>query len=256
MTFIPNRIVYSICIKILLSLTLLVTSLRFGKRNEMCMMTIRSPKNLPTPVFAEISSIQTPLLEPIGFLKGVGPGLGNKLKNLKIHTMMDLLLHFPSGVVDRNIKGSILDVTEGMIATLELTCDKIFDGSKPTMPKIVKCYDGVGNAISIVHWLGKHSYAHSQWAVMKKTVYIPGSKIIVSGKLSKLKKTAAFEIVNPDIFISRSSYDANDQKDPTFDFEPVYPLTEGLTQSKVRSLIANVLALVESDDLYSADWMT
>ncbi len=172
-----------------------------------------------------------PLGEPVSALSGVGPERAAQLARLEIHTVEDLLLHGPRRYEDRRYLRRI---------------DQL-EFSEPATTR--------GTVVALgVKWYRKHTKSifelilddgtarlHCRWwnlPFMEK-YFTVGDEVIVFGKPVALKprtmdhpETEVVEHGEEDfIHFSR--------------LVPVYPLTEGLPQRWLRSLIWRTLARFE-----------
>ncbi len=175
------------------------------------------------------------LSDPVRYLKGVGPRISELLSKKDIQCIEDLLFYFPRKYEDRrNIKkiSSINKIERvvvfGNIIDLNVTrmrSRRIFN---------VLISDGTGT-LNLVWFTANEKY-------LKKT-YTPGAKIVVSGEVSYNKYKKNLQIIHPrpeDVEIYAEDEDTED----TTHFGrivPIYPLTEGLTQKRIRSILKIVV---------------
>jgi ATP-dependent DNA helicase RecG len=174
-------------------------------------------------------------LRPATTLRGVGPERAKQLERLGIRTIEDLLLHRPRRHEDRRQFRPIADLQLGEAAV--------------TRGKIVA---------SGVKWFAKHTKSifefvlddgtarlHCRWwnlPFMEK-YFAVGDEVVVFGKLLNAKPRTIdhpeTEVVETgeENFIHLSRY------------TPIYPITEGLPQRWLRSLIWRTLNEVESQIL-------
>ncbi len=183
-------------------------------------MTAAAP-NQPTP----------PLAQPVTVLPGVGPERARQLARLEIRTIEDLLLHRPRRYEDRRQLRPIAQLQPGEPVTTR------------------------GAVVALgVKWYRKHTKSifelilddgtarlHCRWwnlPFMEK-YFAVGDEVIVFGKPVGLKPRTMdhpeTEVVEPgeedNIHFNRLT--------------PVYPLTEGLPQRWLRSLVWRTLARFE-----------
>jgi len=167
--------------------------------------------------------ILNPLFTEVEALKGVGPQVARLLKKLGILRVVDLLYHLPSGSIER-IKASSANASLlGRNVILELTP---FDSREPRAgrgPTRIFASDSDGNAISLVY------FNNPGWA---KRTLPKGEKRIVSGKLEQYGDE--WQIIHPEV--------AEPGKGPPpLIREPVYPLTEGLTNRRLGELVREAI---------------
>ena len=190
--------------------------------------------------------------ESLKKLKGVGPKTLEHLQNLDIHSVGDLLLHFPSSVIDRRNRVLLHEDLISTVATVELVIDKVKEGGFGS-PYVVTCHDNSKTRMSITYFFGKSDFGKYQWLSLSK-IFIPGEKIIVSGKLAFSSYTGAFDMVNPEVALS---IEATQSIEKALIVEPVYGLTAGLSMTKLKSAIKAANDLVqESSQLFQVDWMS
>jgi ATP-dependent DNA helicase RecG len=167
--------------------------------------------------------ILNPLFTEVEALKGVGPQLAKLLKKLGIGRVVDLLYHLPTGSIERirapAASGSLL----GRNVILEVTPFDSRESRSGRGPTRIFAYDGDGNAISLAY------FNNPGWA---KRALPKGEKRIVSGKLEQYGDE--WQIIHPEV--------AEPGKGPPpLIREPVYPLTEGLTNRRMGELVREAL---------------
>ncbi|VAX18244.1 ATP-dependent DNA helicase RecG [hydrothermal vent metagenome] len=169
------------------------------------------------------------LTESVQYLKGVGPKRAELFKKLDIHSIGDMLFHFPVRYEDRSNMKTISEIRLGEV---ENVMAKVRSaglagrgrGRRPVFEVAFEDETGILRA----------SWFHfSEKAMIKK--FQIGSEWIVSGKVSFNKYRHSKVIVHPDV-----------EKAEELEAEgslhlgrivPIYSLTEGLTQKVVRSVI-------------------
>jgi ATP-dependent DNA helicase RecG len=167
--------------------------------------------------------ILNPLFTEVEALKGVGPQVTKQLKKLGIERVVDLLYHLPTGAIER-VKAPAADASLlGRTVILELTP---FDSREPRSgrgPTRIYATDSRGNTISLIY------FNNPGWA---KRQLPRGEKRIVSGKLEAYGDE--WQIIHPEV--------SEPGKGPAPQLrEPVYPLTEGLTNRRVGELVREAL---------------
>ena len=167
--------------------------------------------------------ILNPLFTELEALKGVGPQLGRLLKRLEVTRIVDLLYHLPTGSIER-INAPAADASLlGRNVILELTPFESRENRSGRGPMRIYAHDGDGKRISLVY------FNNPGWA---KRTLPKGEKRIVSGKLEQYGDE--WQIIHPDV--------AEPGKGPPPQIlEPVYPLTEGLTNRRVGELVREAL---------------
>jgi ATP-dependent DNA helicase RecG len=167
--------------------------------------------------------ILNPLFTEAEALKGVGPQLGKLLKKLGISRIVDLLYHLPTGSIERIKAPAANAALLGRNVILELTPFDTRESRSGRGPTRIFATDGDGNAISLVY------FNNPGWA---KRSLPKGEKRIVSGKLEQYGDE--WQIIHPEV--------AEPGKGPPpLIREPVYPLTEGLTNRRIGELVRGAL---------------
>ena len=168
-----------------------------------------------------------PLFAPVTALKGVGSRIGANLERLAGPQIVDLLWHLPSGVVDRRYSPNLADLEAGRVATLELTVVKHHPPPvrNRRIPYRIDCRDDTG-AITLVYFHGRPDYLGN--ALPEGEVrLVSGTAELYDGKL---------QMTHPDIVAKP------DERDAVMRVQPVYPLTEGISQNVVGKAVGGAIA--------------
>ena len=167
--------------------------------------------------------ILNPLFTEVEALKGVGPQLAKLLKKLKVERIVDLLYHLPTGSIERIKAPAASASLLGRNVILELTPFDSRESRSGRGPTRIFTSDSDGNTISLVY------FNNPGWA---KRQLPKGEKRIVSGKLEQYGDE--WQIIHPEV--------AEPGKGPPpLIREPVYPLTEGLTNRRLGELVREAL---------------
>jgi ATP-dependent DNA helicase RecG len=162
--------------------------------------------------------ILNPLFAEVETLPGVGPQVAKLLKRLDITRAVDLLYHLPTGVIERIRAPSANPALLGRNVILELKPFQIRESRSGRGPTRIFASDADENTISLVY------FNNPGWA--KKSLPM-GQTRIVSGKLEQYGDE--WQIIHPEV--------AEPRKGPQPAVrEPVYPLTEGVTNKRMREL--------------------
>ena len=164
-----------------------------------------------------------PLFAEIEVLKGVGPQLAKPLHRLGLKRVVDLLFHLPVSWIDRRPVARVDEADVGRIVTVALTPRDFRQGGARSPLRIFAEDDG-GGYVSLVY------FHNSGWA--KKQLPL-GKKRIVSGRLDRYGQD--LQIVHPDHVVHP------DEAGDIPAREPVYPLSEGLTNKKLADLADQAL---------------
>jgi len=171
-----------------------------------------------------------PLLTPLGELPGVGVERAGQMQRLELRTVGDLLLHRPRRYEDRR--------HFQRIAALELNLPALVCGS------IIACglntFRGGRSVVELIIDDGS-GRLHCRWwnlPFMEKYFKI-GEEVVVFGKPSSLRprtmdhpETEIIQRIETSVHLNRIA--------------PIYPLTEGLPQRWLRSLIWRALEQFET----------
>jgi ATP-dependent DNA helicase RecG len=167
--------------------------------------------------------ILNPLFTETEALKGVGPQVAKLLKRLGLTRVIDLLYHLPTGSIERIQAPAANASLLGRNVILELTPFDSRENRSGRGPTRIFASDSDGNTISLVY------FNNPGWA---KRQLPKGEKRIVSGKLEQYGDE--WQIIHPEV--------AEPGKGPPpLIREPVYPLTEGLTNRRLGELVREAL---------------
>ena len=160
---------------------------------------------------------------PIEALKGVGPSLSAKLSRIGINTAEDLLFHLPFRYEDRTTVSTIASVTAGSSYLLEgiISETKIIFGRRRSLLAFLE--DNTGRI-----GLRFYYFSKSQQAKLDSK-----KKIRCYGEARK--GASGLEIYHPEY----ANIDIDTS--PNEHLTPIYPLTEGITQSRYRKIVAEAL---------------
>ena len=163
------------------------------------------------------------LFAEVEVLKGVGPQIARLLKRIDLTRVIDVLYHLPTSTIERVRAPAASAALLGRNVILDLTAFDVRESRSGRGPTRIFASDGDGNAISLVY------FNNPGWA---KRSFPKGEKRIVSGKLEAYGDE--WQIIHPEV--------AEPGKGPTPAIrEPVYPLTEGLTNRRMGELAREAL---------------
>ena len=162
----------------------------------------------------------------IRYLKGVGPKRALALEKLGVHSLRDLLYFFPRRYEDRSHFKTIAQLLVGETASLRGEILKV--NLRPLRGRISILEVAVGDEAGILYavWFNQ--------PYLKKYFSI-GQKVILYGKIDFYQNrlqinSPEYEILEPE-----------EESVHTGRITPVYPLTEGLFQRSLRSLLKEIL---------------
>ncbi len=168
-----------------------------------------------------------PLFTMADSLKGVGPGLARPLEKLGLTRVKDFAYHLPDRFVQRRAVANLDEASIGEQIVVELTPIE-HRSSSGRGPFRVLAQDAIGNVCAISYF-GRASYS------AKKLLPV-GEPRWVAGRLEQYGQM--LQMVHPDHVEADSAVLLGQLT------EPVYPLSEGLTQGRIASLIEQALSLV------------
>ena len=158
-------------------------------------------------------------------LRGVGPQLSQKLSKLGLNNLQDLLFHLPLRYIDRTKItpiGSLQPLTDVVLEGQIRTSDVVF-GRRRSL--VCKLQDDTGTTV-----LRFFHFSRAQQERLK-----PGAKLRCCGEVRQGKY--GLELYHPEYQHLDSSNPPNLEDRLT----PIYPLTEGVTQMRIRDLCRQAL---------------
>ncbi|ELY6223687.1 ATP-dependent DNA helicase RecG [Cronobacter muytjensii] len=167
---------------------------------------------------------------PLSSLTGVGASQSAKLAKIGLHTVQDLLLHFPLRYEDRTHLYPINDLLPGVYATVEgevLNCNITFGGRR-----MMTCQISDGTGILTMRFFNFN-------AAMKNSLSA-GRRVLAYGEAKRGKYGA--EMIHPEYRIQGDLSTPEMQETLT----PVYPTTEGVRQATLRKLTEQALELLDT----------
>ena len=173
-----------------------------------------------------------PLFRSLHSIKGVGPQLSALLTRFfgapegQEAVALDLLMHMPSGVVDRRRMDGVAGTFIGHTATLKLHIDRHQPPprGKPYVPHRVFAHDETGD-IQLVYFRAQGNWVEKLLPV--------GEERYVSGQIGFFQGEK--QITHPDYVVEVGKFDSLPL------VEPVYPLTHGLSAKALTKLTRQVL---------------
>ena len=175
--------------------------------------------------------VLNPLFAETETLDGVGPKLKKPLERLGLSRLRDIDYHLPERFVTRRAVENLDDAGEGEQIVVKLTVMEHRASRSPRAPYRVLAQDTLGNVLALTYF-GRASYSAKKQLPEGETRW-------VAGKLERFGDT--LQIVHPDHVVAKGSETLQRL------CEPVYRLSEGLTQPRVAGLVEQ--ALSRSPDL-------
>ena len=169
-------------------------------------------------------SVLFPLFAPLTTLKGVGAKLAPLYERLCGSKIVDVLWHLPLGVIDRTYMPKLKHAEKGRVATLVLKVAEHIPNTQKGKPYRIICTDETDD-ITLTYFTAKGDYLTK--------LYPTNVPLVVSGNLERFGR--GWTMSHPDYALPLSRISEIPK------FEPVYPLTEGLTRKMVHKVAQQAL---------------
>jgi ATP-dependent DNA helicase RecG len=167
--------------------------------------------------------ILNPLFAEVEALKGIGPQVAKLLAKLGLTRAVDLLYHLPTGAIERVRAPAASGALLGHNVILQLTPFELRETRSGRGPMRVFAADGEGNTVSLIY------FNNPGWA--KKQLPMAQTKT-VAGKLEAYGEE--WQIIHPEVLPPGAEAELPLR-------EPVYPLTEGIANKRMRELTATAI---------------
>ncbi|MEM8842752.1 MAG: ATP-dependent DNA helicase RecG [Pseudomonadota bacterium] len=167
-----------------------------------------------------------PLFADLTTLPGVGAKTAQAFGRLNVGKIGDLLYLLPHGVIDRRLRDTLQDVDPGMVATVSVQVLEHRPGRTEKQPYRVVVEGGM-TVFELVFF-----HARRDW--IEKLLPV-GEDRVVSGKCELFD--GRLQMPHPDFVLTAEA--ASDAPK----FEPVYPLTQGVTQKLIRKAVTGALEI-------------
>lgn len=176
-------------------------------------------------------TILNPWFTDVRSLNGVGDKVGEGLERAfsvrNPARLRDLLLTPPSSLIDRSNRPGIAGAMQGDVATFMVTVGRHTASKSRSQPYRIRVYDETGE-MTLVFFKAYGSTLERQFP--------EGAQKLISGKV---------EIYNAQAQMSHPDYVLDpEQADELPNFEPVYPLTAGLSPKIARKSVWSALKTV------------
>ena len=169
--------------------------------------------------------VLNPLFGDLDRLRGVGEAVRRQLGRLDIATPLDLLLHLPTGRVQRRRAAGLAGAKAGEQLILEVTVLRHEPPRNPKGPLRIVCQDRHQEPLLLVFFSNAGDYAARMLPV--------GQWRAVAGMLEDY--SGKWQMVHPDHIVPL------EQAEKIATEEAVYPLTEGLSSKRLAGFIAQAL---------------
>jgi ATP-dependent DNA helicase RecG len=190
-----------------------------------------------------------PLDKPLTYLAGVGAFKAEKLAQLGLLSLRDVLFYYPRDYIDYARQVKIKDLVPGETVTLVATVKRCNCFNSPRNAKLtifeLMVYDS-SSRLKISRFFAGAHFRSRGWQERQKRLYPPGSVVAISGLVKQTKY--GLNIENPEIEL------LGGQDDPIESLTvgrvvPVYPLTDGVGADLVRkAVVAALPSVVELRD--------
>ncbi|EWH08928.1 ATP-dependent DNA helicase RecG [Catenovulum agarivorans DS-2] len=166
-------------------------------------------------------------------LKGVGAKVAQKLTQIHVHSVEDLLFHFPLRYQDRTriyaINDLLPEITATVIGEVE-NCQIVFGRKRMLICKIT---DGQQSL----------TLRFFNFSAAQKNQFSVGKHVKAFGEIKRGKY--GYEIVHPEYKVG----DLDSLQHVEEAFTPIYPTTEGLKQNTLRSLTDQALERLKTAEI-------
>ncbi|MGZ0079333.1 ATP-dependent DNA helicase RecG [Methylomonas sp. YC3] len=179
-----------------------------------------------------------PHKQPVTTLTGIGSQSAARLEKLGIHTLQDLLFHLPLRYQDRS---RIVPISQLMPGMTTLVCGTVefTDSIQRGRPSVI---------CRIADESGSLSIRFFHFTVQQSQQLKPGTLLGCFGEIRY--GYSGLEMVHPEYKIVSA---AEQLLEATL--TPVYPLTEGISQSALRKAIKQAFTLCLTSDSAITDWL-
>jgi len=190
-------------------------------------------------------NVLNPLFAALTSLPGVGPKVEKHYRRLfgrdDEPRILDLLLHLPTGMIDRRARPKLRDVKPDIVVTVAVTVDRHRPSPphRPRAPYRIYTSDETGDLIL--------TYFNARKDYLEKLLPV-GERRYVSGTVTYYDGVP--QMVHPDRVVDEAGF----ARLPLV--EPVYPLTEGLTLNQLRKSVDAALERVpDLPEWQDAGWV-
>jgi ATP-dependent DNA helicase RecG len=186
------------------------------------------------PLFAAITSL---------------PGIGERLEKLyrrllgrdDVPRVVDLIMHLPTGVIDRRARPKLRDVKPDSVVTVAVTVDR----HRPPPPRRSRApyqiYTSDETGDLVLTYFNPHKDYLEKLLPVGATRYVSGTAAFYDGTL---------QMVHPDRVVDEAGLASLPL------VEPVYPLTEGLSLNQVHKAVDAALnALPDLPEWQEPEWV-
>ena len=175
------------------------------------------------------------LTKSVKYLKTVGPKRAEILGKLGIYTVYDLLTFFPRDYEDRRQYKKIAELKYGEVITI--SCKVEVSNLMSVGPKLKVFKSAVSDSTGVVYavFYRKHSYKYDVFKKLKED-FRSGNRVILHGKVEKFRGVQELNVEEYELLTGNDADLIHTNR-----IVPLYPLTEGLTNRYLRTLIKSAL---------------
>ncbi|HJR11008.1 MAG TPA: ATP-dependent DNA helicase RecG [Rhodanobacteraceae bacterium] len=180
---------------------------------------------MTTPADTCTTPSNDPGLTPAASLPGVGPALAETLRRLGIERVQDLWFHLPLRYEDRTRITAIRDLAAGEPAQVEGVVEAVQTGFRPRPQLRVAITDASRDTLVLRFFHFRRQQAQQ---------FAPGARLRCYGPVRHGQH--GLEMVHPQYRVLRGEAAVEEA------LTPVYPITEGLGQQRLRAVIEKALS--------------
>ncbi|MDE2224336.1 MAG: ATP-dependent DNA helicase RecG [Xanthomonadaceae bacterium] len=180
---------------------------------------------MTTPTSTRTTPSNDPGLAPAASLPGVGPALAETLRRLGIERVQDLWFHLPLRYEDRTRITAIRDLAAGEPAQVEGVVEAVQTGFRPRPQLRVAITDASRDTLVLRFFHFRRQQAQQ---------FAPGARLRCYGAVRHGQH--GLEMVHPQYRVLRGEAAVEEA------LTPVYPITEGLGQQRLRAVIEKALS--------------
>lgn len=177
----------------------------------------------------------------VKYLKGVGPKMAELLDRVNVHTVGDLLRHYPRQHLDFQTRLRIKEIEPGEDVTIigNIRSVGAFQSKKGNVSIVnITINDGTGS-LTVSKFIGGRSnkYLLDRY----KDSFPKGARVLASGRAELDSYSNKLQLRNAEIELIGGDGDEDSDSLHAGRLVPVYPLTEGLSLRYLRGIIHTAL---------------
>ncbi|MBY0545722.1 MAG: ATP-dependent DNA helicase RecG [Candidatus Obscuribacterales bacterium] len=181
----------------------------------------------------------------VKFLKGVGPKMSDLLDKVGVHTVGDLLRHYPRQHLDFQNRLRISELEPGEDVTIigEIRSVGAFQSKKGNISIVTIVINDGSGSITVSRFIGGRS---NKFLLDRYKASFPkGARVLASGRVELDSYKGKLQLKNAEIELIGGHTDGEDESESIHAgrLVPVYPLTEGLSLRYLRGIIHTALEL-------------